>query len=64
LLSHLQNITGYKDRVFTCVADKSTLEENLRLQLKNALEMALSEPVAEDVVLYDYFKGTCLAGQA
>lgn len=55
MFSHLQNITGDKNRVFTCVADENTLEKNLELQLKNALEKALSEPIAEDVVLYDHF---------
>jgi len=55
LFSYLQNITGDPSRVFTCVADDKTLEENLRLQLNSALEKAISEPAAQDVVLYDHF---------
>jgi hypothetical protein len=55
MFSHLKNITGDENRVFTCIADENTLESNLKLQLKNALEKALSEPVAEDVILYDHF---------
>lgn len=54
LFSHLQDITGNRNRIFTCVADEKTLEQNLELQLKKALDAALSEPVAENVTLYDH----------
>ncbi len=57
LLLHLQNITGNKSRVFTCIPSDKALEKELEIQLKKALEKALSEPAAEDVILYDRFNG-------
>lgn len=57
MMTDLERITGSRNRVLTCHAIDEELESELLMHLEEALKNATSEPVADDVKIFEPLYG-------